>query len=363
MTAAGVPGRAELIAGAESRLAGDGRLLLTGPAGSGKSALVADLADRAEASGRRVLRLSPQPADAALPYATLADLLLAFPADIRDRLPAPQRTAVAEVLRDAVPPAAGPDRLALRLAVGGLLAGTAPVLLTIDGADWADPASAELLATAGSDEVRVLATSRTPGWQGIPTLAVPPLTPEALAEILSAQGLPSRLALRIHAASGGNPGFALAIARALTARGRPSHPLDELPVPAAVQDAVQAQLARIPTAVRTLLLHAALASHPTEPLLRRAGTSWRVGPGAAEREGPGASAGPDGGLGRESPGSEVDFGPGLGSGRESGPEVGPGADVRPGRDAGPGPGPGPRPGPGPGPGGEPGPSPAPGPQP
>src|SRR4051812_15819687 len=72
---------------------GSRRLLITGPPGIGKSALVDEAVALARRRGPRVLRAVSSAAESSLPYATLQQLLQ--PALGRlGRLPEPQRAAV-----------------------------------------------------------------------------------------------------------------------------------------------------------------------------------------------------------------------------------------------------------------------------
>lgn len=79
--------RTETVVRAEQDLRRERRLLVSGPPGIGKTALLDALAERAAARGERVLYLCPQPPDHAVPFATVADLLLALPDRRVDLLP------------------------------------------------------------------------------------------------------------------------------------------------------------------------------------------------------------------------------------------------------------------------------------
>ena len=81
--------------------------------------------------------------------------------------------------------------------------------------------------------------------------------------------------LRIHERSGGNPFFALELARQLA---EDLDPLQPLPVPERLDELLRARLAGLPAATHEALALAAALGTPSESLLERAG----VAPGALE---------------------------------------------------------------------------------
>ncbi|WP_327169331.1 helix-turn-helix transcriptional regulator [Streptomyces subrutilus] len=270
-------GTAAALAQAELQLDLHGSLLVAGPAGIGKSALLDRIAHRAAAAGATVLRLAPHPADRHVPYAALADLLQLLdphPApgpSAGHLLPGPQRAALDAVARRIAAPPGGPDPLAVRLGTTALLRAAGPrPLLVLDDAPHTDPASAAVL-TALPGARLLAAGAHTPAFlDGAPVLTLGPAAPEETAALLAAQGLPSRLAARIHRAGGGNPRMTLEIGRAVAALPRPPHPLDELPLPEPVAAMALRRLVPLPPQVTAVLLTAALADRPTPALLRRA---------------------------------------------------------------------------------------------
>ena len=129
----------------ESARAGQSRVLvLRGESGVGKSALLEYLAGRA--SGCHVARAAGPRSEMALAYAGLHQLCAPV-LDLRQRLPTPQRGALATVFGlSAEPP---PDRFVPGLAVLGLLSENAeerPLVCVVDDAQWLDNASALALA-------------------------------------------------------------------------------------------------------------------------------------------------------------------------------------------------------------------------
>ncbi|MFJ6631983.1 AAA family ATPase [Streptomyces sp. NPDC091376] len=212
--------------------------------------------------------------------------------DALEGLPGPQRGAVAMLCREAPVPDEGWDRIALRLALAQILrtlADRSPVLLVVDGVQRMDADSADLLRFAlhlAPASLRVIAVE-TPEAYGpgtpadapeplwVPSeadvLNVAPLHADEIAELLIHHRLPSRMAGRIHRASGGNPRLALAIGRSLADARTPVHHAEALSLTGRARDLARQLLGVSSPAVRGTLLLAALALRPTASLIRRAG--------------------------------------------------------------------------------------------
>ncbi|WP_018657404.1 helix-turn-helix transcriptional regulator [Actinomadura flavalba] len=253
-------GRREILAVAGRTLSGGGRVVLTGPPGVGTSTVLRALG---AASGGPVTAVATGPGADEPPYALVAEIVRALPPRA---LPGAQRAAVDAVLRRTGGP---PDALAVRFALTALLDG-GPALLTIDDGHRADAASLAALAYALPRAGTACAVAGRPGTETLLPdarhLPVPPLSCQDVAELLGAHGLPCHLAGRVHAATGGRPGWALAIA------ADDDRTLDGL---------VAAGLAALPEAARAALLTAALARRPTVALLERAGhADAALGPAA-----------------------------------------------------------------------------------
>jgi DNA-binding CsgD family transcriptional regulator len=133
----------------QARASRGGALVLRGEAGTGKSALLDDLAacDGAGA-GLRILRTQGVESEAPLAFAALHRLLRPAFRSLGD-LPPQQEQALRAVFGETTPPREGPEgRFLVFLAVLGLLAGLAeqqPVLCIIDDAHWLDEGSAAAL--------------------------------------------------------------------------------------------------------------------------------------------------------------------------------------------------------------------------
>ncbi|MCY0925473.1 AAA family ATPase, partial [Streptomyces sp. H27-H1] len=223
-------GHGELIKAVDRALTTHGRVLLTGPAGAGKTEVLRALTEAAALRHETVLLLAPGATDRWIPEASAAALLASVPAAALDSLSGPQRTAIAFLRRETDAPRAGRDHVALRLAVVEVLrtlAARGPVLLALDNAQWLDAESIDLLRFAlrlTPPRVRVLAAECVQGGSPLseplcgpdtPHIRVPPLGTDEIAELLVRRGLPARLAGRIHQASGGNPRLALALGHSL----------------------------------------------------------------------------------------------------------------------------------------------------
>ncbi|MFF1506724.1 AAA family ATPase [Streptomyces sp. NPDC058326] len=320
-------GREELLGRLERVLHTRGRALLTGPAGVGKTELALAEASRAEARGETVLWLATLPSDREIPGASAAALVASVAATVAwpdldtprpeacgvfDELPGPQRTAIAMLCREAPLDAGGWDPIALRLGIAQILRTLTcrgPVLLVVDGVQHVDADSADLLRFAlhlAPPALRVVAVE-TPEPYGeakephrpedphathlwVPSeadvLLVPPLHADEIAELLIHHRLPSRMAGRIHRASGGNPRLALAVGRSLADARTPVHHAEALTLSGRARDLARQLLGAAPLAVRETLLLAALALRPSSTLVRRAGRpNAEADLAAAERAG------------------------------------------------------------------------------
>ncbi len=272
--AARLVGRARLLTAVHRALDDHRCVVLTGPNGMGKSAVLDAVAETRP--DELVLRAAGVEAERWISGSVLTDLLAQVP---RERL-----AAVDPALLRALD-GTGPEDLGARGRAWHQLlaacAGHGRVLLLLDDAQLVDPTSADVLAFAVRRlvvaGVRVVATWR---WDGAPRpvpvvpehsayVEVPPLTPEELAEVLERHGLSARAASRLHVESAGNPYLALALAGAFVDHGPAQRPPE--PLPLTVVAMVRSRLGQLPAGTRETLLHAALANVPTVQLLERVG--------------------------------------------------------------------------------------------
>jgi len=263
-------------------------LLVQGEPGIGKSSLCGLVPGLAAARDRRVLRTVGSAAETQLSFTGLRDLLDdAFTDDVAAVLPEPQRHALAvALLREEE---SGSERLpeTLPAAVRSVLEDLGRrqrVLLLLDDVQWLDgPSAAAIryaLRRATSPRV-VFVVCRRIGV--VDRLGVDELPPESVTTIelgaLSIGALgrivherlgtayPRPTLARIHDASGGNPFFALALARRLGARSRPLRPGEPLPVRADLPELVRDQFLRLPDDCVDALSAAAAHGRPTLRLL------------------------------------------------------------------------------------------------
>ena len=229
-------------------------------------------------------------ADARLVFGGLADLLR-VEAERFSALPSPQAKALAQAL--SLEPGEG-DTDAAALAAGVLntvvsAAAAAPVLIAVDDAQWLDPETERLLAfilrRLTNERVGLLATVRIALDEREPRellSALPdehavrhvvgPLTVGALHEIIRAEiGSISRpTLLRLHEASGGNPLYALELARELAAVDHEPNAGEPLRVPSTLERLMESRLGAVPDETRETLLAVALLAQPSVHVLAKA---------------------------------------------------------------------------------------------
>jgi DNA-binding CsgD family transcriptional regulator len=266
----------------DSLRSGLSALTLTGAAGIGKTTLWREGLRRAASRGISVLSTRPSQQERSLSFAGLADLLEPVSPEAFELLAPAQRRAIDVALLRAES-GASPSRGAIHAAVLSLVrrvAATRRVLIAVDDAQWLDDATAESLSfTLRRVEqlpVGVLASVRLEGGrpQSFETavttdrrrdLAVGPLSVAALHAIVKQRltaPLPRPVLVRVVASSGGNPFYALEIARELERVGVPTAG-QPLPVPGELQALVRSRMARLPRRTRYALLTAACMSQPT----------------------------------------------------------------------------------------------------
>ena len=264
-------------------------LVLEGEAGIGKSTLWLAGVEAARERGLRVLSSRPAEAERGLAHVVLSDLFEGVLDEVLPALSAPRRYAleVALLLDEASEQPVDPRTLgvAVRTALEALAERT--VVLAIDDVQWLDPSSASALAFAlrrmAADRVLLLLARRVvEGAQpselegaleaeSVQRLPIGPLSVGALHRFLRDRlGRPfaRQTLLRIHETSGGNPFFALELARAL---GADVDPLQPLPVPETLEDLVRARLSGLPAPTREALELASALGAPSVSLLERAG--------------------------------------------------------------------------------------------
>src|SRR5262249_49111177 len=161
---------------------------------------------------------------------------------------------------------------------------TASLTIAIDDVQWTDAPSARVLAFAlrrlSDEPVSVIAARRSapdsnepldlaPSFDGrLDSLTAGPLAAGAPGRLLREdvdRDVAQPLVRRIHETAGGNPFFALEIARTLNGGG--ASPGEPLPVPADLGELLHRRLTALPRSARMASLLVASSAHPTVPLI------------------------------------------------------------------------------------------------
>ena len=279
---------------------GPAALVFAGEPGIGKTTVLLAAAERAGAASAVVLSAHPVEAEAELGFAALADLLAPVVDELLPALPEPQRHALAVVLLLEEPGSPLDRRAVCAATLSGLrmAAARGPVVLAIDDLQWLDASSARVLdfalrrlgglpvgvvacerAGAGSPPADHAAGVRLDLGRALPAgrcarHVLGPLSLGALQHILKRElgrSFPHRTLARIARVTGGNPFYALELARCLP---------DDVPgaadliLPEDLRRVVEDRLAGLPGRTREALLLAAVAASPTVELVSSA-----AGPG------------------------------------------------------------------------------------
>ena len=265
-------------------------MVIQGEAGIGKTTLWLEGVRRAEERSMQTLKARPAESEQKLSYVALADLVVGTFDEVGSTLPEVQQRALAGALvRDET--VDGTSALTTATAFVGVLAACAEkseVLLAVDDVQWLDSASAEALAFALRrlpPKVGVLLAHRVELGQELPLglaralpedrllrIAPRPLSLAALHHLVKFRlgtSLPRPLLARLADASGGNPFYALEMARALAPDGdlKPTQPL---PVPRNLEELVRSRVETLSAPAWQLALAAAATSQPTRSVLASA---------------------------------------------------------------------------------------------
>jgi DNA-binding CsgD family transcriptional regulator len=261
-------------------------LLLEGEAGIGKTTLWQAAIEQARARGMHVLSARAAAAESVMAYLSLADLFAAVEAEVLYALPEPQRLAVDRILLQVSDDGLSTDQRAVGaafLSVIDILSDSAPVLVAIDDLQWLDASSARVVAYAArrfSGPVGLLGTVRTgegddASWlqldapDAMSRIALQPLAVGTLHQVLTARlgrSIPRRTMLRIQETSGGNPFYAIELARTLTEGQHGS----DVTLPTTLAGLVASRVGALDDGVRESLLAAACLAAPTVDLLSQA---------------------------------------------------------------------------------------------
>jgi DNA-binding CsgD family transcriptional regulator len=206
-------------------------VVIEGPAGIGKSTLWRAAVAAARRADECVLLVRPREVEARMPYAGLEGLLSERLDDVAADLPSPQRRAldVALMRADPLVDAVDPQLVATAaMSTFGALGAKQRLLICIDDVQWLDAESTDVVRFAlrrlPSDSVRGLVTWRSEARpldlglddDELHRTAMAPLSVDSLRAVVRQhlkQPLSAPSARALHQVSGGNPFYALEIAR------------------------------------------------------------------------------------------------------------------------------------------------------
>ncbi len=250
-----------------------GALVLYGEPGAGKTALLHLAVELG--NDFTVVRTAGIEGEMELPYAALQQLCSPI-IELTERLPDPQREALAVAFGRSVGPA--PEPFLVGLAVLGLSSEAAegdPLLCVVDDAQWLDDASARALAFLArrllAEKVALLFAVRERGatLAGFPEINIGPLgrrDAQALLESVLPARVDERVLQRIVSETRGNPLALLELPRGMTSTqlaggfGLP----EAVPLSAQIEEHFTRRLAIVPPDGRRMLLLA--AADPTGDL-------------------------------------------------------------------------------------------------
>ena len=265
-----------------------------GEPGIGKSTLWLAAVTGARERGFHVLSARPAEAERGFAHVGLGDLFEGVLEDVLPALSIPRRRALEVALLLEETSDDPVDHRVLAVAVRDvlqLLSERGPILIAVDDVQWLDQSSSSGLAFAlrrmVADPVLLLLARRlidggqpsgieqALGAERVERLPVGPLSVGALHRLLRDRlGIPfaRQTLLRIHETSGGNPFFALELARV----DEDVDPTQPLPVPDTLEALVRARFSGLPESTREALALASALGTPSEPLLERAGVAAGV---------------------------------------------------------------------------------------
>ena len=281
-------------------------LVIDGEAGIGKSTLWSAGLHHARQSGIHVLSARAWETESVPAWSAVADLLGEVPPAVVARLPGVQRLAVTRLLTrehredtEGPAPAANSQVLAAAtLSIIEALERTAPVLVAIDDLQWLDPSSEAVVGFVARRLRRRSALfltdrseaqpSAAPIWLHLATadrlqrLELAPLSLGGLHEVMAqhlGRSFPRPTMVRIADVSGGNPLYALELARTLGDRPLRS----DSRLPSSLAELVHLRIGALTDQVREVLLVAAAAADPTVEMISAA-TCSDVGTTVAQLE-------------------------------------------------------------------------------
>jgi ATP/maltotriose-dependent transcriptional regulator MalT len=263
-------------------------LVLEGEAGIGKTTTWLGAVELARERGFRVLSTRPAAAESVMGHAALADLLDSVDPSTWAGLPAPQRQAIDQTTLRAADTGTGREVTDRAVAAGfsavvARLAQDSPVLIAIDDLQWLDSSSARVLGSVtrrltgpvgllgalrtSADDSATVAWLQPPRPDQLCRITLQPLTIGALHAVIVARlgrSLPRPELLRIHQTSGGNPFYAVELARSL--HDRP----DRESLPRSLAELVDQRIDSVDPTTESALLASSCLPAPTVDVVARA---------------------------------------------------------------------------------------------
>lgn len=262
---------------------GPAALLIEGEAGIGKTTAWLTAVERARSAGFRVLSARASRDEQHFVFGIASELIADVEPEVLASLPQLQLLAVERNLRNGLHEHAVDDRRAVVAAFTAIvkkLANVSPVLIAVDDVGWLDAASRDLLAFAARrlrGPVGLLLTERTT-LDGVATwlrlddpdalsrMRIRPMDLSGLQRLVSdrvGRTYSRPTMMRIAEVSGGNPFYALELARAV---GIPTDP-STASLPPALAEIMHRRVGHFDDAVKGVLLAAACVSDPTVDVL------------------------------------------------------------------------------------------------
>ena len=260
--------------------------VVAGEIGVGKTTVWTAALAAAVERGYGVVSARPAEAETAFAFAAVADLLCEDLDTVLRALPPPQRRALETAL--LVEEGTGaPEAHTVSVAVLGailVLAAERPLVVAVDDVQWLDSPSRTVLEFVArrlrAHPVALLLSERIERERpstlqlGLPTdgVRLEPLSAGTLHRLIHDRigvAFTRPVLLRLHETSGGNPFFALELARALIASGHEPISGEPLPVPENLRELVGRRLAALSPSTREALLAAAASARPAPALLPR----------------------------------------------------------------------------------------------
>ena len=267
--------------------AGPTGLVIDGAMGIGKTTLWSTVVEHARAQGFRVLSARAVQAESVLAFAVVADLLADVDSAVLDSLSSVQRIAVDRVLLNDRSDGLATDQRVAAAAFTSVVTAMVeqgPVLVAIDDVQWLDASSRAVVGFAArrlKGGIGVLVTERTGGdshsttytWlqmaAGLMSLHVRPMSFGAMHAVIHerlGRTLSRATMTRIHEISGGNPFFAIELARSVDTSGGSGRET----LSATLSEVMRLRLAPLGTGVREALLAASCVADPTVDIVAAA---------------------------------------------------------------------------------------------